>query len=146
MDYLQAWDKFQDLSYDQVPDDVVKVANQCILDWFGCAIAGSAEPLAAILGDVFGHRSGPCSVIGSELRLDAQTAALLNGATSFRPCSRARSRSPQQWRWSGTPSRSPSGWPTRSARDGTASSSMGASPKATWRACLSSAFYWRSLW
>ena len=48
MDYLQAWDKFQDLSYDQLPDDVVKVANQCILDWFGCAIAGSAEPLAAI--------------------------------------------------------------------------------------------------
>ena len=83
MDYLQAWDTFQDLSYDQLPDDVVKVANQCILDWFGCAIAGSAEPLAAILGDVFGHRSGSCSVIGSELRLDAQTAALLNGAT---PC------------------------------------------------------------
>lgn len=81
MDYLQAWDKFQDLSYDQLPDDVVKVANQCILDWFGCAIAGSAEPLAAILGDVFGHRSGSCSVIGSELRLDAQTAALLNGAS-----------------------------------------------------------------
>ena len=81
MDYLQAWDKYKDLTYDQLPDAVIKVANQCILDWFGCAFAGSGEPLAGILRQVFGHRSGSCSVVGSELQLDAQTAALLNGAS-----------------------------------------------------------------
>ncbi len=81
MDYLQAWDKYKDLTYDQLPDALIKVANQCILDWFGCAFAGSGEPLAGILRQVFGHRSGSCSVVGSELQLDAQTAALLNGAS-----------------------------------------------------------------
>jgi len=81
MDYLQAWDKYKDLTYDELPDDVVKVAKHCILDWFGCAVAGSAEPLAGILQEVFGHRTGSCTVIGSELKVDAQTAALLNGAS-----------------------------------------------------------------
>ena len=81
MDHLQAWKKYKNLSYDDLPDDVVKVANQCILDWFGCATAGAKEPLSGILRDVFGHRSGECTVIGSDLKLDAQTAALLNGAS-----------------------------------------------------------------
>ena len=62
MDYLQAWDKYKDLTYDELPDDVVKVAKHCILDWFGCAVAGSAEPLAGILQEVFGHRTGSCNV------------------------------------------------------------------------------------
>ena len=81
MDHLQAWKKYKNLTYDDLPEDVVKVANQCILDWFGCATAGAKEPLAGILREVFGHRSGSCTVIGSELKLDSQTAALLNGAS-----------------------------------------------------------------
>ena len=81
MNHLQAWGKYKDMSYDDLPADVITVANQCILDWFGCAIAGSAEPLAGILRKVFAHRSGQCSVIGSDLKLDAQTAGLLNGAS-----------------------------------------------------------------
>ena len=81
MNHLQAWGKYKDMSYDDLPADVITVANQCILDWFGCAIAGSAEPLADILRKVFAHRSGQCSVIGSDLKLDAQTAGLLNGAS-----------------------------------------------------------------
>ena len=80
MDHLAAWDKFADLTYDDLPEDVVKVANQCILDWFGCALAGSNEPLSEILRNQFGHRAGQCTVIGSELKLEAPTAALLNGA------------------------------------------------------------------
>ena len=27
MDYLQAWDKYKDLTYDQLPDAVIKVAK-----------------------------------------------------------------------------------------------------------------------
>lgn len=80
MNHLQAWKKYKDLTYDNLPADVARVANQCILDWFGCATAGAKEPLSDILREVFGHRSGGCTVIGSELKLDAQTAALLNGA------------------------------------------------------------------
>ena len=81
MDHLAAWDKFATMTYDDLPADVVQVANQCILDWFGCALAGSTEPLAEILRNHFGYRSGACTVIGSDLKLDAPTAALLNGAS-----------------------------------------------------------------
>ncbi len=81
MDHLQAWQKYKGLTYDDLPADVAKVANQCILDWFGCATAGATEPLAEILREEFSFRQGECSVIGSELTVDARTAALLNGAS-----------------------------------------------------------------
>ena len=81
MDHLQAWQKYRKLIYSDLPADVQTVARQCVLDWFGCALAGSTEPLAAILREQFGHRSGQCSVIGSDLKLEAPTAALLNGAS-----------------------------------------------------------------
>ncbi len=81
MDHLAAWEKYAPLTYDDLPADVVQVANQCILDWFGCATAGSTEPLAEILRTTFGHRNGVCTVIGSDLKLEAPTAALLNGAS-----------------------------------------------------------------
>ena len=81
MDYLQAWHKYGRLTYDDLPDDVKTVAHQCVLDWFGCALAGSREPLSGILRDEFSHRQGRCQVLGSKLRLDPATAALLNGAS-----------------------------------------------------------------
>lgn len=81
MDHLAAWKKFGTMTYDDLPAHVVQVANQCILDWFGCALAGSREPLAEILRGYFGHRSGPCTIIGSDLTCEAPTAALLNGAS-----------------------------------------------------------------
>ncbi len=81
MDHLAAWDKYGAMTYDDLPDHVVQVANQCILDWFGCALAGSTEPLSEILRGQFGKRSGDCTVIGSDLKLEAPTAALLNGAS-----------------------------------------------------------------
>jgi len=81
VDYLQAWDKYSHLTYDDLPEDVKTVAHQCVLDWFGCALAGSREPLSGILRDEFSHRQGRCRVLGSNLGLDAATAALLNGAS-----------------------------------------------------------------
>ena len=65
----------------QLPEEVVKVARHCMLDWYGCAVAGSREPLAQILREEFGHRAGNCSVIGTDLKVDAPTAALLNGSS-----------------------------------------------------------------
>ena len=75
------WARYQGLSYAGLPADVVQIASQCVLDWYGCAMAGSQEPLAKILRQTFGHRSGVCTVIGHDLRLEAPTAALLNGAS-----------------------------------------------------------------
>ncbi len=74
------WDQFGSLGYDDLPDDVRLVARQCILDWFGCAVAGSREPLSAILRDEFATPDGPGSLIGSDLRADSLRAAMVNGA------------------------------------------------------------------
>ena len=81
MNYLEAWERFGKLTYADLPEDVKTVAHQCVLDWYGCAVAGSREPLAGILRDEFGARTGSCSVIGSDLEVDPATAALLNGAS-----------------------------------------------------------------
>ena len=80
MDHMAAWDRYAGLTYDDVPHPIRTIAQQCVLDWFACAVAGSAEPLSGILRDEFAHRTGQCSVIGSDLKVDATTAALLNGA------------------------------------------------------------------
>lgn len=80
MDHLAAWRRFRHLAYSDIPADVRTVAGQCVLDWLGCAIAGSREPLCELLRAEFAHRAGAATVIGSALRVDAATAALLNGA------------------------------------------------------------------
>lgn len=77
----ELWEQFGTLSVADLPDDVVTVATQCILDWFGCTIAGSAEPLAKILRAEFTDYAGPCTVIGGDHRMPPAQAALINGAT-----------------------------------------------------------------
>lgn len=81
MNHLEIWDKFATLAIGDLPNDVATIAKQCVFDWYGCAVAGSTEPLAGILQTQFGQRPGPCTVIGSDLKVDAATAALLNGAS-----------------------------------------------------------------
>ena len=56
------------------------VAGQCVLDWFGCALVGSREPLSEILRAELGHQAGPCSIVGTDLHCAPGVAALLNGA------------------------------------------------------------------
>jgi 2-methylcitrate dehydratase PrpD len=56
-------------------------AGQCLLDWLGCTLAGSIEPLARILRDEFEDKPGIAAVIGADLRVRARAAALINGAT-----------------------------------------------------------------
>lgn len=75
------WRRFGSLELADLPDDVVTVAHHCVLDWFGCALAGSREPLAGILRDEFGMDGGDCTLIGSPRRADALRAAMVNGAT-----------------------------------------------------------------
>ncbi len=76
----ELWRRYGSLSYRDLPDDVRTVATHCILDWFGCALAGSQEPLAEILRDEFGLTQGNCTILGSDLRASASHAALINGA------------------------------------------------------------------
>lgn len=74
------WGRFGSLSFDDLPDDVRTVAGQCILDWFGCALAGSRERLSEILRAELAGVDGECSLVGSDQRADLLRAAMVNGA------------------------------------------------------------------
>lgn len=76
----QLWQRYGSLTLSDLPEDVLQVAEQCILDWFGCALAGSREPLSAILRDEFASTDGVCTLVGSGLRADPLRAAMINGA------------------------------------------------------------------
>lgn len=67
-----------------LPDDVLRMANLCLLDWLGAAVAGSAEPIAAPLLRTLGmtDASRQASVIGSAVQCSAPHAAMVNGTLS----------------------------------------------------------------
>lgn len=66
-----------------IPGSVRTVARHCLLDWFGCAIAGSREPLTEILVEaVAAGDADKATLIGRRERTAPVTAALINGAMS----------------------------------------------------------------
>lgn len=70
------------VTYDALPDEVRALARQCVLDYYGVALAGADDPLAAILLDELAEAGGAAqaSIIGHKERLPALSAALINGA------------------------------------------------------------------
>src|SRR3954447_8349389 len=70
------------VSYDALPEEVRALARQCVLDYYGVALAGADDPLVAILLDELAEAGGAAqaSVIGHKARLPALSAALVNGA------------------------------------------------------------------
>ncbi|HEV8680228.1 MAG TPA: MmgE/PrpD family protein [Stellaceae bacterium] len=70
------------MTYDALPEAVRELARQCVLDYYGVALAGAADPLVAILLDELAETGGTeqASVIGHEARLLVLAAALVNGA------------------------------------------------------------------
>ena len=75
------WKRFERLDIDDLPSVVIQIAQHCILDWFGCAVAGSREPLAGILRDELGVQDGPATIVGTAVSTGMLQAALINGAT-----------------------------------------------------------------
>ena len=74
----------REIDYRTVPPDALTVARQCLLDWVGVTLAGSREPLAAILrAEVLDEGGRPrATLLGSGDRVSLQQAALVNGAAS----------------------------------------------------------------
>jgi 2-methylcitrate dehydratase PrpD len=70
------------VSYDALPEAVRALARQCVLDYYGVALAGTDDPLVQILLDEAVDAGGAeqASVIGRRVRLPVLAAALLNGA------------------------------------------------------------------
>jgi 2-methylcitrate dehydratase PrpD len=67
------------VGFDDIPTEAVEVGRHCLLDWLGCTIGGSAEPVAGMLREEL-TSNGPATVIGTDLTTDPRSAALVNGA------------------------------------------------------------------
>jgi 2-methylcitrate dehydratase PrpD len=75
------------LRFDDLPDDVVELARQCLLDWLAVTVAGASEPTAALLADELlaqrdGDATGGVTLVGRAERLPLLDATLVNGAAS----------------------------------------------------------------
>src|ERR1041385_1805418 len=70
------------VSYNALPDPVRALARQCVLDYYGVALAGAGDPLVAILLDELAEAGGAAQagIIGHTARLPVMSAALVNGA------------------------------------------------------------------
>ncbi|MFT6580052.1 MAG: 2-methylcitrate dehydratase PrpD [Alphaproteobacteria bacterium] len=70
------------LKIENLPDEVIFVAKQCILDWLGVTIAGAADPLVGILRDSAAADGGHqhATLIGGPGKVSVRQAALINGA------------------------------------------------------------------
>jgi len=65
------------------PAQALAAAQDAFIDTLGVTIPGTGEPVTRkVLAAVRGWGAGPCTVIGSELRLAAPWAALVNGTAA----------------------------------------------------------------
>lgn len=69
---------------DTLPDDVVALAKQCIVDWFAVTVAALSDPVhARLFADASSQRGvGEARIIGHGEKYPARMAALANGATA----------------------------------------------------------------
>ena len=77
-------DSVAGIAYEAIPAHARTVAKHCVLDWFGCALAGSREPLSDILVPELacGGTGGGATLVGHPQRTSIADAALINGASS----------------------------------------------------------------
>jgi len=70
-----------DLQFEDLPDDVIHECRRGILDWLGCALAGSEHATLDTLTGVLGAISpnGGSTVIGRKMKLGLLEAAIANG-------------------------------------------------------------------
>jgi 2-methylcitrate dehydratase PrpD len=76
------------LAFEELPQDVVEIARQALLDWFAVTLGGSAENAPRTLLEVLAagrpddRTDGAASVVGHGTRLSARDAAFVNGVSS----------------------------------------------------------------
>src|SRR5690606_36704167 len=67
------------LRFPELPERVRATAHHSLLDWLGCAVAGSAEESAVLTRTALAPAPGPSAVIGSTLGAGWRDAIVLNG-------------------------------------------------------------------
>jgi 2-methylcitrate dehydratase PrpD len=72
------------LDYEDLPPPARELARQCVLDYFGVALAGAGDELVQLLFDELAEAGGApqASIIGRGTRGPALSAALVNGAAA----------------------------------------------------------------
>lgn len=69
------------ITFEMLPEDVIHAARRGVLDYLGCAIAGSSHPTTTILIDALGAASHDrrCRILGRETRSGLLEAPIANG-------------------------------------------------------------------
>ena len=66
-----------------LPDDVIEISRQALLDWFGVALGGCREQAPEIvLAALGGEDSGPATLVGRGMSRSAMVASTVNGTAS----------------------------------------------------------------
>ncbi len=79
----ELWRRWVAFDAGDMPEHVWRWASLCVLDWTGCAIRGSEQPISLLLRAEYADREGPAALVGAErATADVPTAALINGAAS----------------------------------------------------------------
>src|SRR2546428_11054821 len=75
------------IRYEEIPADALEAARHCLLDFLGCALAGSREPLTGILLESVARTedTGGAALLGRRERTPPLAAALVNGAAGHAP-------------------------------------------------------------
>ncbi len=77
---LDLAEKIYALKRDDIADDSRRLARQCLLDWMGCALAGSCEPVGDIMiAEFAASNAGHYGLIGRAEKAGLIDAALING-------------------------------------------------------------------
>ena len=74
----------QKINEDSIPDNVIEIGKNCIIDTVGVTIAGSVTSSARkiYLSATETFKDGNCTILGSDKTLNAAGAALTNGAAA----------------------------------------------------------------
>jgi 2-methylcitrate dehydratase PrpD len=75
----QLAEHWSSVTFGDLPDEVIEVGKHCMVDWMGCAVAGSREPLTEFLRDEL-TSVGAATLIGVSRGAPPRDAALINGA------------------------------------------------------------------
>ena len=69
-------------TYEQLPDELVVLAKQAIVDTIGVSLAGWHEPAVETVKNIYSEQAGVASLWGEARHLDLERAALINGIAS----------------------------------------------------------------
>lgn len=72
----------QGTTYEQLPQQLVLLSKQAIIDTIGVSLAGWHEPAVEIVKNLYKHQAGPATLWGEASKLDIERAALINGTAS----------------------------------------------------------------